>query len=194
MLSLKEFRSTAKGLPDLLPYAALVAPGVTLCKDGSFLAGWEYRGLDVASSTPEELAMLSERVNAALLQLGSGWMIHVDSIRKTEAEYMPEGAFPDPVSRLIDERRRQFFAGRHCLQTVTYLVAAYKPDFTRDKLARMASGEADEHRALEKALEAFQVNIEALEDALSTALQVQRLSDYTVDEATYSALMANKKK
>lgn len=191
MLSLKEFRSTAKGLPDLLPYAALVAPGVTLCKDGSFLAGWEYRGLDVASSTPEELAMLSERVNAALLQLGSGWMIHVDSIRKTEAEYMPEGAFPDPISRLIDERRRQFFAGRHCLQTVTYLVAAYKPDFTRDKLARMASGEADEHRALEKALEAFQVNIEALEDALSTALQVQRLSDYAVDEAIYSALLSH---
>lgn len=140
MLSLKEFRSTAKGLPDLLHYAALVAPGVTLCKDGSFLAGWEYRGLDVASSTPEELAMLSERVNAALLQLGSGWMIHVDSIRKTEAEYMPEGAFPDPVSRLIDERRRQFFAGRHCLQTVTYLVAAYKARLHPGQTARMASG------------------------------------------------------
>ena len=118
MLNLQEFRSIVKGLPDLLPYAALVAPGVVLNKDGSFLGGWEYRGPDVASSTPEELAWLSERMNTALLQLGSGWMIHVDSIRKTEAEYMPDGAFSDPVSRLVDERRRRFFAGRHCLQTV----------------------------------------------------------------------------
>ena len=64
MLKLQEFRSAAKGLPDLLPYAALVAPGIVLCKDGSLLAGWEYRGLDVASSTPDELAVLSERMNA----------------------------------------------------------------------------------------------------------------------------------
>ena len=36
---IKDYRSQAKGLPDLLPYAALIAPGVVLGKDGSFLAG-----------------------------------------------------------------------------------------------------------------------------------------------------------
>ncbi len=190
MLNLKEFRSIAKGLPDLLPYAALVAPGVVLNKDGSLMAGWEYRGPDVTSSTPDELAWLSERMNAALLQLGSGWMIHVDSIRKTEAEYMPDGAFPDPISRLIDERRRAFFAGRHCLQTLTYLVATYKPNFTRDKLARMASGEMDDRRAVEKALETFQASIGALEDALSAALHVQRLEEYELD-GRFSALLSH---
>ena len=191
MLNLQEFRSIVKGLPDLLPYAALVAPGVVLNKDGSFLGGWEYRGPDVASSTPEELAWLSERMNTALLQLGSGWMIHVDSIRKTEAEYMPDGAFSDPVSRLVDERRRRFFAGRHCLQTVTYLVAAYRPNFTQDKLARMASGELDDHRAVEKALATFQANMDALEDALSAALHVQRLEEYDLPDGRFSALLSH---
>ena len=47
MLKLADYRSKAKGLPDLLPYAALVAPGVLLNKDASFLAAWEVRGQDV---------------------------------------------------------------------------------------------------------------------------------------------------
>jgi type IV secretion system protein VirB4 len=40
MLKLADYRSRAKGLPDLLPYAALIAPGVSLNKDGSLLAAW----------------------------------------------------------------------------------------------------------------------------------------------------------
>ena len=44
MLKLKDYRSRAKGLPDLLPYAALIAPGVILNKDGSFLAAWGNPG------------------------------------------------------------------------------------------------------------------------------------------------------
>ena len=50
MLKLADFRTKAKGLPDLLPYAALVAPGVVLNKDGSFLGAWEVRGQDTASA------------------------------------------------------------------------------------------------------------------------------------------------
>ena len=40
MLKLIDYRTKTKGLPDLLPYAALVEPGVILNKDGSFTAGW----------------------------------------------------------------------------------------------------------------------------------------------------------
>lgn len=191
MLSLKEFRSAAKGLPDLLPYAALAEPGVVLCKDGSLLAGWEYRGQDVASSTPDDLTYLSRRVNAALRPLGTGWMIHVDAIRKPEAEYMPEGAFPDPVSRLIDDRRRAFFAGRHCLQTLTYLVVSYKPNFTEDKLSRMASGGQSIHNALEKALGTFKTTLNELEDALSPVLHLQRLEEYEFSGGRFSTLLSH---
>ena len=59
MLNMKEFRSQAKGLPDLLGYAALIAPGIVLQKDGSLLASWEIQGQDTASATPEELAYVS---------------------------------------------------------------------------------------------------------------------------------------
>ena len=81
MLKLADYRSKAKGLPDLLPYAALIAPGVILNKDGSFLAAWEVRGQDTASSTPEELAYVSAQFNNAVRLLGTGWMLHFDAIR-----------------------------------------------------------------------------------------------------------------
>ena len=51
MLKLHDYRTKTKGLPDLLPYALLIAPGIVLNKDGSYLAAWEIRGQDTDSST-----------------------------------------------------------------------------------------------------------------------------------------------
>ncbi|HXO17856.1 MAG TPA: conjugal transfer protein TrbE, partial [Candidatus Dormibacteraeota bacterium] len=89
MLNLREFRSTAKGLPDLLNYAAVVDDGVVLNKDGSLTAGWTYRGEDLDSASVPELSALSARVNAAFARRGSGWMVHVDALR-TEARGYPQ--------------------------------------------------------------------------------------------------------
>jgi Type IV secretory pathway, VirB4 components len=120
MLKLNDYRSKAKGLPDLLPYAALIAPGIILNKDGSFLAAWEVRGQDTASSTPDELAYVSAQFNNAIRLLGTGWMLHIDSIRSSHRAYpaFEKGHFPDPVTQLIDDERRAFFSGNrsgpHC--------------------------------------------------------------------------------
>jgi len=59
VLALREFRSTAKGLPDLLNYAAVVDDGVVLNKDGSLMAAWSYRGEDLDSASVPELSALS---------------------------------------------------------------------------------------------------------------------------------------
>ena len=81
MLNLRKFRSRARGVSDLLPYAALIAPGIVLCKDGTFLAGFVAHGQDTASSTADELAFVSAQFNNAVKLLGSGWMLHVDAVR-----------------------------------------------------------------------------------------------------------------
>ncbi len=65
MLALRLFRDRAKGMADLLNWAALVDDGVVLGKDGSLLAGFFYRGGDVQSATPAQRDHLTERVNAA---------------------------------------------------------------------------------------------------------------------------------
>lgn len=185
MLKLADYRSRAKGLPDLLPYAALIAPGVILNKDGSFLAAWEMHGQDTASSTPEELAYVSAQFNNAVRLLGTGWMLHVDAIRSSHNAYPApgKGHFPDPVTQLIDDERRAFFSpasgtGR-CFSTSAVFSVTYKPNFNAAKMAGKAQTGVAATSTLEKALTQFQNTLAELEDALSSVLHMQRLMEYT---------------
>ena len=50
MFSLREYRQRPDRLPDLLPWASLVAPGVVLQKDAVFQKTLAFRGPDLASS------------------------------------------------------------------------------------------------------------------------------------------------
>jgi type IV secretion system protein VirB4 len=108
MLNLAEYRNKNAGLADFLPWAALVAPGVVLNKDGSFQRTAKFRGPDLDSATPAELIGTTARLNSALRRLGSGWAIFVEAQRSASTNY-PNSRFPDPVSALIDsERKAQF--------------------------------------------------------------------------------------
>ena len=55
MLSLREYREPGHRLPDLLPWAALIAPGVVLQKDALLQKTIAFRGPDLASSSSSEL-------------------------------------------------------------------------------------------------------------------------------------------
>ena len=108
MLNLAEYRKKNAQLADFLPWAALVAPGVVLNKDGSFQRTARFRGPDLDSATPAELVSTTARLNNALRRLGSGWAIFVEAQRHPATDY-PESLFPDSASALLDiERREQF--------------------------------------------------------------------------------------
>ena len=81
MLNLKEYRGTADRLADHLPWAALVAPGVVLNKDGSFQRTLRFRGPDLESAPEAELLSVCARANNALRRLGSGWAFFFDAER-----------------------------------------------------------------------------------------------------------------
>ena len=105
MINLKEYKSRPSLLADHLPWAALVAPGIVLNKDGSFQRSLCFRGPDLDSASPQELVAACARVNNALRRFGSGWALHFEARRRTAAPY-PPGAFRDPLAWLIDEERR----------------------------------------------------------------------------------------
>ncbi|GMU67570.1 MAG: hypothetical protein AMXMBFR36_38440 [Acidobacteriota bacterium] len=115
---LREFRRHPEGLADLLGWALLVADGVVLQKDGSFLTGWEFRGPDIESASPEELEALSHRLSAAMLPLTSTCCLHVDAIRRRVEEYPTGGRFAHPVAAWIDAERRERFARGVYYETV----------------------------------------------------------------------------
>lgn len=108
MRFLDEHRRRPAALADHLPWAALVAPGVVLNKDGSFLTGFRFRGPDLESSTEDELMAVRARLNNALRRLGTGWCLHVEARRRAAAPY-PESVFDLDVAWLVDAERRSRF-------------------------------------------------------------------------------------
>jgi type IV secretion system protein VirB4 len=110
VLNLAEYRHRADRLADHLPWAALIAPGVVLNKDGSFQRTLRFRGPDLESATEAELISACARANNVLKRFGTGWALFFDAERR-EAMAYPDSAFPDAASWLVDQERRAAFLG-----------------------------------------------------------------------------------
>jgi type IV secretion system protein VirB4 len=108
MLNLREYQQSSDRLADHLPWAALVADGVVLNKDGSFQRTLAFRGPDLESATQAELVSACARANNVLKRFGTGWALFFEAERR-EAFGYPDATFPDPASWLVDEERRGRF-------------------------------------------------------------------------------------
>ena len=127
MLNLAEYRNRADRRADHLPWAALVAPGVVLNKDGSFQRTLRFRGPDLESATEAELVAVAARVNNMLKRFGSGWALFFDAER-VEALGYPDSRFPDPASWLVDmERQASFEGGRDHFESHYHLTLVWLP-------------------------------------------------------------------
>ncbi len=127
MMNLAEYRRRSAKLSDFLPWAALVAPGVVLNKDGSFQRTARFRGPDLDSATPAELVGTTARLNNALRRLGSGWAIFVEAQRNPATDY-PASLFPDPASALVEtERREQFEESGLLFENSYFLTLVWLP-------------------------------------------------------------------
>ncbi|MEJ6780956.1 conjugal transfer protein TrbE [Aminobacter sp. Piv2-1] len=137
MMYLAEYRKKSALLTDYLPWAALVAPGVVLNKDGSFQRTARFRGPDLDSATPAELVGTTARLNNALRRLGSGWAIFVEAQRNPATDY-PESLFPDSASALVDiERREQFEDSGVLFESSYFLTFVWLPP--AEEASRMES-------------------------------------------------------
>ena len=148
MLNLREYRHRADRLADHLPWAALVAPGVVLNKDGSFQRTLAFRGPDLESATEAELVGACARANNVLKRFGSGWTLFFDAERREAIGY-PVSRFPDAASWLIDEERRagfeaegQHFESRYHL-TLTWLPPADAAESAGRRLVERPGGEGE---------------------------------------------------
>lgn len=184
MISTKQYRSTQPGLSDLLNYAAVIAPGVILNKNGSLLAGFFYRGSDLASSTVHEMADVSARVNRALLRLGSGWVLHCDAVRIESVSYpLPsESYFPDKVTRWIDEeRRRQFQQVSSHYESIYALLVTYLPPLrSHSQLTEMMfdddrRGRTNKRAIADRTMQYFEQTLKELQDSLAQVVEIERM-------------------
>lgn len=185
-IKLTRHRSKQAGVSDLLNYAAVVDDGVIVGKNGSFLAAWLYKGDDNSSSTEEQREMVSLRINQALANLGNGWMIHVDAVRRPAPNYSERCTFPDPVSAAIDEERRRHFEGLGTMYegffvlTITWFPPALAQrkfvELMFDDDVKMPSSKARTKGLIEQ----FKREIATIESRLSTAVKLIRLRGHKV--------------
>jgi len=182
MMYLGEYRHSADRLADHLPWAALVADGVILNKDGSFQRTLAFRGPDLESATEAELVSACARANNVLKRFGTGWALFFEAERREALGY-PDSDFPDAASWLVDQERRgrceaegAHYESRYHL-TLTWLPAAdgadaagrslvARPDAEpgRDWRASLASFIDETNRALDL-FAGFMPEVQALSSA-----------------------------
>jgi type IV secretion/conjugal transfer VirB4 family ATPase len=182
-LRLKKHQSKDAGLADLLNYAAVVDDGVIVGKNGSFMAAWLYKGSDNASATEVEREMNSFRINQALSNMGSGWMVHVDAVRRPAPNYSPPGtsAFPDRVSAAIDEERRRTFEGLGNLYEGFFILTVtwFPPMLAERKFVElMFSDDTDKPNNKARThhlIEFFKREVNNIQSRMSSAVSLERL-------------------
>jgi type IV secretion/conjugal transfer VirB4 family ATPase len=182
-----EHRRNPRGLADLLLPYGLVEDGILLQQDGSLVTGWSYRGPDMMSAAAAEMDALSARLNS-VLRLGSGWMVQCDAIRSRAPGYPEQGAFPDPVTRVIDDERRQQFMqeGAH-FESEYFLILTYLPPMEAEERAKGwmfdGLGEYSTSRAAAQVLERFRSRVDAFENVFGQLFRTERLKRITVSDS-----------
>ena len=196
MLNLAEYRRRADRLADHLPWAALVAPGIVLNKDGSFQRTLAFRGPDLESSTEAELVSISARVNNVLRRFGSGWALFFDAER-VEALGYPRSSFPDPASALLDkEREASFDGGRDHFESLYHLTLVWLPPPDTQagaELALVEKAEPASGRDWREALAAFTTETDRALDLLSALMPEVRALDDASTLAFLHAAVSNRR-
>jgi type IV secretion/conjugal transfer VirB4 family ATPase len=181
-----EHRTNPRGLADLLLPHALIDDGILLQQDGSLLTGWTYRGPDMMSAAPAEMDALSARLNS-VLRLGSGWMLQCDAIRSRAPGYPEQGAFPDGVTRVIDDERRQQFMqeGAH-YESEYFLTLTYIPPLEAEERMKgwmfEGGGPQSANRTAEQILDRFSNRVDVFENVFGQLFQTERLKRLTVTD------------
>ena len=197
MQSLRPFKKEGPGVNDLLNWAALIDDGIVQCKDGALVAGWWYRGPDIASSTADERNSLTVRVNAALARLSGGWAQWVDASRTDAAGY-PDAAdshFPDPISRMLDEERRSQYEaeGRHFESDYAIIVQYTPPLRRKSRILDIIYDEdpAERNSPASRILEQFGKDLITFEDTFGDSVALRRMRSFTVTDNDGSEFLSD---
>tara|TARA_R110002126_G_scaffold11644_2_gene51851 strand:- start:8176 stop:10713 length:2538 start_codon:yes stop_codon:yes gene_type:complete len=177
-------RQKQAGFVDLLNYAAVVDEGVIVGKNGSFMAAWLYQGDDQANTTDKAREMVAYQINQALSAMGSGWMVHVDAMRRAAPNYSDEAYsyFPDSVSMAVDEERRQLFENIGTLYEGYFVITLtwYPPVLAQKRFVALMFD--DSHARLSnrakthQLIDAFKQACRTFESRMSSAVHLERLA------------------
>ncbi len=175
--SLKKSRKLGRGFADLLVYGALVRPGVVLNKDGSFMAGWEFRGEDATTKSLGDMRRRVAFINKMFVHKDAGWMFHVDVVRRPSDALRAREYARSDAERVLDAERVADAQARFHNRYV--LVATYLPPTdtaTKRTNIFVETGQPVEV-SFAKTFAAFERGLADVEDSLGYVTQMRRLGE-----------------
>ncbi|TQF13432.1 conjugal transfer protein TrbE [Myxococcus llanfairpwllgwyngyllgogerychwyrndrobwllllantysiliogogogochensis] len=182
MFNLREYRQPTDRLPDMLPWVALVAPGVVLQKDGLLQKTFSFRGHDLESAGHPERITAAARINNALKRLGSGWAYHIEA-QRLKLSVPPAPKWSSPVGVLIDFERREAYRDFAHFDSRYFLTFTYQLPATHQKrlealLYDDPTNEATTGLSIDEDLAYFTDTVREIAGLLSTAVaHVDELDD-----------------
>lgn len=96
-------RKAARSYSEILPWFALVAPGLVLCEDGSLLAAFSFEGSDVEGKEDFEADQKINQLQTAFRTLSDRVTLWTVQERRYVTGY-PRGAFSNPIADAIDRQ------------------------------------------------------------------------------------------
>jgi len=197
MFSLREYRNPTDRLPDYLPWACLVAPGVILQKDGVLQKTIAFRGPDLASSSASELVSAVARLNNALKRLGSDWAFFFEAQRFESTRY-PSSEWRHPAAWVLDLERRAAFeaAGAHFESAYFLTVVWQLPAVGEKRLQALFFSDQErrsDQRDNERDLVAYQKTVSELLDIMHGVFaEVTELDDAETLAYLHSTVSTNR--
>jgi len=179
MIPMRESIKGAAGFPSLINYLAFVSEGVILNQDGSLMGCFYYKGPDMDSSLGNEEDHMADQMNAYFQMFGTGWSVHVDLIRIPAKSYPQTNCFDNPLSLLIEQKRKEnYLEGEH-FENIYALTFSYLPGITEKKglskifIKNRAGIEPDN---LELMINGFNKKLKEFEGYVSNKINVNRMT------------------
>ena len=94
-----------------LPYNFFIGrkdEGIIYLKPGALMRSYSFTCPDLGSSSAEEIAAISNRMNELIRRQGSEWAVHFEVLRKRSKKY-PDSEFHTQLGHIINERRKDLF-------------------------------------------------------------------------------------
>jgi len=112
MYRLDRFLIKSEPLKYTLPWARIIpgSPTIVLNKDGSIQTTFSYRGPDLDSAIKEQLSVMTQKLNSVFMAMDTGWVMFFESQRIPSTDYPTDAYFPDPITKIMDDERKEFFS------------------------------------------------------------------------------------
>lgn len=122
----RNYEASARSFAELVPFMALVAPGMVINKDGSLLVCYTMAGVDQEGLPQVEVDRYAKLVEHAFRGFSERFTVWFTVDRRRITEY-PAGKFGEPIAEWLNEHWQHQFAKSGQYQNFLYLSILYTP-------------------------------------------------------------------